>query len=241
LKCIARVIPIWASGIVFHVAIVQQQTYAVYQASQSDRRLGKSSFKVPEASYAVFAMLTLAMWIPIYDRVVVPFLQTLTGKEGGITILQRIGIGIVLSVLTMVVSGLVEERRRTSPLTMPKQSSMSGLWLIPQLALAGLCEAFNAIGQIELYYKEFPENMRSIAGSFLFCGMACSNYLSGFLVYGVHRISLRARTGDWFPEDLNEGRLDYFYYMIAALGVLNFGYFLVCARWYRYKGDLEEC
>jgi dipeptide/tripeptide permease len=245
-KCLARIIPIWASSIIFYVAIIQQHTYAVFQALQSDRSLGNSSFKVPAASYAVFTMLTVSLWIPIYDRVFVPSLQKRTGKDGGISLLQRMGIGIVLSALTMLVSGLVEEKRRNLALTMPTLgvapkggaiSSMSGLWLIPQLALAGLSEAFNSIGQIEFYYKEFPENMRSIAGSLFFCGMAFSSYLSAFLVSIADRISERTRTGDWLSEDLNKGRLDYFYYMIAALGVLNFGYFLVCAKWYKYKGS----
>ncbi|KAF8390284.1 hypothetical protein HHK36_024809 [Tetracentron sinense] len=242
-KCLTRLVPIWASAIVYHVAMVQQQTYAIFQALQSDRYLG--NFEVPAASYIVFSMISLTVWIPVYDRIVVPFLRRFTGKEGGITILQRMGVGIVLSILTMIVSAMVEERRRTIALTHPTLgieprkgaiSSMSGLWLIPQLTLAGLSEAFNSIGQIELYYKQFPENMRSIAGSFVFCGVAGSSYLSGFLVTIVHRTTAGAATGNWLPEDLNKGRLDYFYYMIAGLGVLNFGYFLVCARWYRYKG-----
>ncbi|XP_059642711.1 protein NRT1/ PTR FAMILY 2.9-like [Cornus florida] len=243
-KCVMRVVPIWASAIIYYVAMVQQNTYAVYQALQSDRHLG-SSFEVPAASYVVVSMLTLTVWIPIYDRMLVPCLRKITGKEGGITLLQRMGIGIALSVCTMLVSALVEQRRKHIALTGPTLgiaprgggiSSMSALWLIPQLALVGLTEGFNSIGQIEFYYKQFPENMRSIAGSFFFCGMACSSYLSGFLVSVVHRVTDGGPTGEWLPEDLNKGKLDYFYYMIAGMGVLNFGYFLVCAKWYKYKG-----
>lgn len=243
-KCIIRVIPIWASSIIYHVAVVQQHTYAVLQALQSDRRLG--SFEVPAASYSIFSMLSLTIWIPIYDRIVLPFLHKLTGKEGGVTLLQRMGIGIVISVITMLVSALVEEQRRTVALTRPTigtaskggaLSSLSASWLIPQLMLTGLSEAFNSIGQIEFYYKQFPENMRSIAGSFFFCGIAFSNYLSGSLVSAVHQITdNRASGGDWLQEDLNKGKLDCFYYIIAALGAVNFVYFLVCSKWYRYKG-----
>ncbi|GMY04898.1 protein NRT1/ PTR FAMILY 2.11-like isoform X1 [Fagus crenata] len=248
-KCLLRVMPIWASAVIYHIAIVQQHTYAVFQALQSDRHLGNLNFKIPAASYSVFLMLSLTLWIPIYDRIVVPFLRKLTGKEGGITILQRIGIGIFISVLTMLVSALVEERRRTIALTEPTLgvvprrgaiSSMSGLWLIPQLTLAGLAEGFASIGQVEFYYKQFPENMRSIAGSLFFCGMAGSSYLSSFLISIVHRTTKGAATGNWLPEDLNKGRLDYFYYTVTALGVLNFGYFLVCAKWYKYKGTGKD-
>ena len=248
-KCLLRVMPIWASAVIYYIAIVQQNTYAVFQALQSNRQLGNLNFKIPAASYSVFMMLSLTLWIPIYDRIVVPFLRKLTGKEGGITILQRIGIGIFISVLTMLVSALVEERRRTIALTEPTLgvvprkgaiSSMSGLWLIPQLTLAGLAEGFASIGLVEFYYKQFPENMRSIAGSLFFCGLAGSSYLSSFLISIVHRTTKGAATGNWLPEDLNKGRLDYFYYIITALGVLNFGYFLVCAKWYKYKGTGKD-
>ncbi|KAJ9163661.1 hypothetical protein P3X46_023306 [Hevea brasiliensis] len=242
-KCLFRVIPIWVADVVLYIAIVQQHTYAVFQAIQSDRRLGSSNFKVPAASYGVFMMLSLTIFIPIYDRILVPFLQRLTGKEGGITILQRIGIGIVFSTLSMLVSALVEEHRRTIAFTKPTLgiaprrgaiSSMSSLWLIPQLALAGLTEAFGSIGLVEFYYKQFPENMRSIAGSLFFCGMAGASYLSSLLITIVHG------TTNWLPEDLNKGRLNYYYFMISALGVLNFGYFLLCAKWYKYKGGVRD-
>ncbi|KAJ6965798.1 protein NRT1/ PTR FAMILY 2.11-like [Populus alba x Populus x berolinensis] len=243
-KCLLRIIPIWSTSILYHIPLLQQQTYAVFQALQMDRRLGTTSFKVPAATYIIFTMLTLTIWIPLYDRIIVPFLQRLTGKDGGITLLQRMGIGMILAILCTVVSGLVEENRRHIALTRPPLgltnkggsiSSMSGMWLIPQLALSGLSEGFNYIAQIEFYYKQFPENMRSIAGSAFFAGGALSNYLSGVLVSVVHQITSGSKTGDWLDDDLNKGKLDYFYYVIAGLGILNFGYFLLCAKWYRYK------
>ncbi|KAJ0106482.1 hypothetical protein Patl1_17872 [Pistacia atlantica] len=245
LKVLIRVIPIWASAVVYYVALIQQQTYVVFQALQSDRRLGNTNFKIPAATYTIFTMLSLTIWIPIYDRIIVPRLQRWTKKEGGLTILRRMGIGMVLAIVTMLLSGTIEERRRTLALTRPlgedprrgALSSLSGLWLIPQLTLTGLSEAFTVIAQVEFYYKQFPENMRSIGGSLTFVGFAASNYLSGLLISIIHRTTDGAATGDWLPDDLNKGRLDYFYYLVAALGVLNLGYFIVCARWYKYKGS----
>ncbi|KAA8542378.1 hypothetical protein F0562_023486 [Nyssa sinensis] len=244
-KCLLRVIPIWVAGIIYYISVVQQQTYVVFQALQSDRTFGHSKFQIPAASYIVFSMLSLTIWIPIYDRIIVPLLRKLTKKEDGITVLQKMSVGVVISVFTMIVSALVEERRRNLALTKPTLgfeprkgaiSSMSGLWLIPQLSLAGFSEAFTVIGQVEFFYKQFPENMRSIGGSFLFCGFAGSSYLSSFLVSVVHQTTKRATTENWLAEDLNKGRLDYFYYLVAALEVLNLGYFIVCAKWYTYKG-----
>ncbi|KAM7268885.1 hypothetical protein ACFE04_011051 [Oxalis oulophora] len=246
-KCVIRVIPIWASSIICHIALLQTQTYVVFQALQMDRRLPNTKFEVPAASFVVFVMLTLTIWIPLYDRVLVPLIQKVTGKEGGFTLLQRMGVGMAISIITMVISGLIEEQRRTTALHGSiigndqkggAISSMSAFWLVPQLSLVGLAEAFNYIAQIEFYYKQFPENMRSIAGSFFFCGYALGNYMSGTLVSVVHKITMNDnKSGGWLAEDLNNGKLDYFYYLIGALGVINFVYFQVCAKWYRYKGD----
>ncbi|KAH7529169.1 hypothetical protein FEM48_Zijuj05G0156000 [Ziziphus jujuba var. spinosa] len=246
-KCVVRVLPIWVSAVIYHIAIVQQHTYSVFQAVQSDRRVGKSSFKIPAASYYVFLMLSMTIWIPIYDRIVVPSVKKLRGKQGGITLLQRVGFGIFLTILCMLVSALVEDRRRSIAHSKPTLgvvprkgavSSMSALWLIPQLAIAGFAEAFTAIGQVEFYYKQFPENMRSVAGALFFCGMAVSSYLSSFLISIVHTTTQgsHGRT-NWLPEDLNQGRLDCFYYLIGALEVVNLAYFLVCSKWYKYKGS----
>ncbi|MED6181617.1 hypothetical protein PIB30_020880 [Stylosanthes scabra] len=244
-KCLVRVLPIWIAAILYHLVIVQQHTLLVFQALQSDRRFGHTNFKIPAASYNVFLMLFMTIWLPIYDRIVVPLMRRATGKEAGITLLQRIGIGIFLATLSMIVSAFVEGHRRSLALSNPigmqprkgAISSMPALVLVPQLALAGLSESFTAVGQVEFYYKQFPENMRSIGQSLFYCGMAGSSYLSTLLISIVHQTTAKSATGNWLPEDLNKGRLDYFYFMIAALEVLNLGYFLMCSRWYKYKGN----
>ncbi|CAI9753888.1 unnamed protein product [Fraxinus pennsylvanica] len=243
-KCVIRVIPIWIAGIIYYVVLAQMQTYVVFQAIQSNRQLGSGKFQIPAASYSVFTMLSLTIWIPIYDRLIIPSLRRMTRKEEGISLLQRIGIGMVLAIVTMLVSALVENHRRTLAITRPTLglvprkgaiSSMSGSWLIPQLAIAGISEAFTVIGQVEFFYKQFPENMRSFAGSFLFCGFAMSSFLSSFLISVIHRTTRVGRTENWLSEDLNKARLDYFYYVVAGLEVVNLGYFLICSKYYKYK------
>nr|GEW73991.1 ribonuclease H-like domain-containing protein [Tanacetum cinerariifolium] len=72
------------------------------------------------------------------------------------------------------------------------------------LSLAGFAESFTSIGLVEFYYKQFPENMRSVAGATFFCGMAASSYLNSFLVTIIHRTTEGAKTGNWLPEDLNK-------------------------------------
>ncbi|KAG0466208.1 hypothetical protein HPP92_017788 [Vanilla planifolia] len=247
-KCLLRIIPIWSTGIIFNIGMAQQSTYVVLQAMQSDRRLGRRNFEIPAGSFSIFSLLALTIWIPIYDRMVIPRLRKITKKEEGISVLQRMGIGMVISIISMVVAGLVEERRRRTAILRPTigtspsggtVSSLSSLWLVPQLSLLGLAEAFNTIGQVQFYYKEFPEHMRSVAGSLFFCTVAFSNYASGFLVTIIHKTT-GGEDDNWLAGDLNKGRLERLYYLIAAIGVLNLLYFLAASSWYKYKGEVAE-
>ncbi|KAJ0240328.1 Protein NRT1/ PTR FAMILY 2.10 [Hirschfeldia incana] len=248
-KCIVRVIPIWFACAVYYLAITLQMTYPVFQALQSDRRLGSGSFKIPGATYVVFLMSGMTVFIIFYDRVLVPSLRRVTGLDNGITLLQRIGSGIFFALLSLLVSGFVEERRRATALTKPtlgiepragEISSLSAMWLIPQLVLAGIAEAFAAIGQMEFYYTQFPENMKSFAGSIFYVGAGVSSYLASFLISTVHKTTEHSPTGNWLAEDLNKGKLDYFYFMLTGLMFVNMGYFLLMAKLYRYKVTNDE-
>ncbi|KAI3433077.1 uncharacterized protein J3R85_007272 [Psidium guajava] len=238
-KCLLRVGPIWASGIISFTAMTQQGTFTISQALMMDRHLGPR-FQIPAGSLVVISFLTIGLWLPFYDRVLVPALRKATGNEGGITLLQRIGIGIIFSILSMVVAGLVERDRRAFARSHPSLVPISVFWLAPQLILMGFCEAFNIIGQIEFFNRQFPDNMRSVANSLFFVSFAGSSYLSSLVVSVVHSVTKKDDRPDWLANDLNAGRLDYYYYLLAGMGILNFVYFLVVAHRYRYKKTLQH-
>lgn len=246
-KCLIRIVPVWSAGIISLAAMAQQGTFTVSQAMKMDRHLGPK-FEIPPGSISVISLLTIGVFLPIYDRVLVPLLRRITGHKSGITLLQRIGTGIVFAILSMIVSGLVESMRRTHSIKAGDATGMTPMsvfWLSPQLILMGLCEAFNIIGQIEFFNSQFPEHMRSIANALFSLSFAGSNYLSSLIVTTVHKFSGGRDRPDWLNNNLNAGKLDYFYYLIAVLGVVNLVYFWYCARGYRYKvglqmGDFEE-
>ncbi|CAN8239149.1 unnamed protein product [Cochlearia groenlandica] len=246
-KCLIRIVPVWSAGIISLAAMSQQGTFTVSQALKMDRHLGPN-FEIPAGSLSVISLLTIGVFLPLYDRVLVPFLRRITGHKSGITLLQRIGTGIVFAVLSMIVAGVVERMRRMRAINAGDPSGMTPMsvfWLSPQLILMGLCEAFNIIGQIEFFNSQFPEHMRSIANSLFSLSFAGSNYLSSMIVTTVHKFSGGHNRPDWLNKNLNAGKLDYFYYLIAVLGVVNLVYFWYCARGYRYKvglqiGDFEE-
>ncbi|KAK8561557.1 hypothetical protein V6N12_048623 [Hibiscus sabdariffa] len=92
---------------------------------------------------------------------------------------------------------------------------------------------------IEFYNRQFPDNMRCIANSLIFCSLAGSSYLCSMVVNIVHHVTGGHGHPDWLTNDLNAGRLDYFYYIIAVMAFFNFVYFVYVARRYRYKGQVQ--
>ncbi|CAL9075338.1 unnamed protein product [Musa acuminata var. zebrina] len=240
-KCAMRVIPIWASGIICFVALSQQWTFAALQSLKMDRHLGPS-FEVPPGSLGIISLLAIILFIPVYDRALVPMARSLTGIESGITLLQRQGAGMVVAIISMVVAGLVEKKRRDSAVAhggVNGSSPLSAMWLAPQLCLMGVAEAFNAVGQVEFYNRQFPEHMQTIAGSLFHCSLAGASFVSTFLVTFIRKSTAGPGQASWLDDNINVGRVDYFYYLIAVLGTGNLLYFVVCAHFYRYKGTGE--
>uniref|UniRef100_A0ACD5XD66 Uncharacterized protein n=1 Tax=Avena sativa TaxID=4498 RepID=A0ACD5XD66_AVESA len=233
-KCLIRIVPICISGITCFLALAQQFTYIILQTLTMDRHLGPH-FEIPAGTVTSISFVALALFIPIYDRILVPMARRFTGVESGITVLQRQGVGLAISPISMVVAGLVERKRRNSALSNGGMSQMSVFWLTPQLVLMGIAEAFNAVGQIEFYNQQFPEHMLTLAGSLFFITLAGANYLSTAVSSITKRVTSRDGHTSWLTEDINLSKLDYYFYLIAFMGVLNLFYFLICAHYYQYK------
>ncbi|KAL3336730.1 hypothetical protein AABB24_029407 [Solanum stoloniferum] len=235
LKSIIRMGPIWASGIILITAYAQQSTFSIQQAKTMDRHL-INSFEIPAASMTVFTLTTMLCTIALYDRVFVPIARKFTGLDRGISFLSRMGIGFFISVLATLVAGFIEVKRKNVASTyglVDKPKSIvpiSVFWLVPQYCLHGIAEAFMSIGHLEFFYDQTPESMKSTATALFWTSISAGNYLSTFLVSLVHKFT------NWLPDNnLNKGRLEYFYWLITILQVVNLIYYLFCARLYTFK------
>jgi peptide/histidine transporter 3/4 len=227
------------------VCMAQLNTFSVLQAETMDRHLGKH-FQIPAGSFGIFTMLALTLFLPFYDKFIVPFSRRMTKEGRGITLLQRVGVGLALSILSMAFAAAVETKRRNVALGhgfMEKQRGVipiSAMWLVPQYSVAGVAEAFSAIGQIEFLYSQFPENMRSVAGALFFLSLGVGNYLSSFIVSIVHKTTGGRGHPNWLAQNLNKAKLDNFYWLLAGYSAVNLVYFVICARWYRYKATVID-
>ncbi|CDP08944.1 unnamed protein product [Coffea canephora] len=107
LKTLIRIIPLWTTGIFLSTPVAIQSSLTVIQALTMDRHFGPN-FKIPPASIMVFTLLS-AISLPLIDRLSHPIWQKISIPP--LTLLQKIGIGHVLTILSMAISALVESTR----------------------------------------------------------------------------------------------------------------------------------
>lgn len=238
LKILIRMFPIWATGIVFAAVYAQMSTMFVEQGMMMDTTVG--SFTIPAASLSTFDVISVIFWVPVYDRILVPIARKFTNQGRGFTELQRMGIGLFLSILCMSAAALLEIRRLVvaRSLGLIDQNTpvpISILWQIPQYFLLGAAEVFTFIGQLEFFYDQSPDAMRSLCSALSLLTTSLGNYLSSFILTVVTAITTRGGHLGWIPDNLNQGHLDRFFWLLAGLSFLNMVVYIFCAKLYKSK------
>ncbi|KAK8361092.1 hypothetical protein V6Z12_A03G015500 [Gossypium hirsutum] len=236
-KLVLRMLPIWATTIIFWTVYAQMSTFSVSQATTMDRHIGK--FQIPPASLTVFFVGAILLTVPIYDRLIVPIARKVLKNPQGLTPLQRIAVGLVLSIIAMVAAALIEIKRMrvatTNGLTNnpTAQIPLSVFWLVPQFLFVGAGEAFTYIGQLDFFLRECPKGMKTMSTGLFLSTLSLGFFLSSLLVTIVDKVT--GNKHPWLPDNLNQGRLYDFYWLLAILCCLNLAIYLVFAKWYVYK------
>ncbi|KAK9276161.1 hypothetical protein L1049_005692 [Liquidambar formosana] len=237
-KLVIRMLPIWATTIMFWTVYAQMTTFSVSQATTMDRHIGKS-FQIPAASLTAFFVGSILLTVPVYDRIIVPIARRVLKNPQGLTPLQRIGVGLVLSIFAMVAAALTELKRlraaRSHGLTDNPTAviPLSVFWLVPQFFFVGSGEAFTYIGQLDFFLRECPKGMKTMSTGLFLSTLSLGFFVSSILVSIVHKVTREKRA--WLADNLNKGRLYDFYWLLAILSVLNLVIYLASARWYVYK------
>ncbi|KAL5729837.1 hypothetical protein ACHQM5_002733 [Ranunculus cassubicifolius] len=226
-KMIVKLIPIWSTCILFWTVYSQMTTFSIEQATVMNRNVG--SFVIPSGSMSFFLIFTILVVTSLNEKLFVPLARKLTHNVSGLTSLQRVAIGLIFAIVAMVAAAIVEMERRENEVQ--GHGKISVFWLVPQFFLVGAGEAFAYVGQLEFFIKEAPEKMKSMSTGLFLSTLSMGFFVSSLLVSLVHKI-----TGDrWIRSNLNKGRLENFYWLLAILGVLNFFVFLFFSMRHQYK------
>lgn len=228
-KTVIKLIPMWATCILFWTIDTQMDSFTIEQAAVMNHEHGK--FKIPTSSYSAWLYFSTIMFTFLYEHVFVGIAINHHGRKG-LTCLQKAGVGLVFSVVGMVAAAICEKRRKEFALL--HGVNISAYWLAPQLVLLGAGEAFS-FGQFEFFNQETPKRMKSISTVFFLSTMAMGYFLSTLLVWATNMVT----NGNWLKTNLNQGNLDKFYWMLAILGVFNLLAFFYVAS--RHKYQSEQC
>ncbi|XP_058224327.1 protein NRT1/ PTR FAMILY 7.3 isoform X2 [Rhododendron vialii] len=235
-KCILRLLPIWLCTILYSVVFNQMASLFVEQGAAMNCTV--SNFQIPPASMSSFDILSVALFIFIYRRVLDPLVSRFNKKEAkGLTELQRMGIGLVIAIMAMVSAGIVECYRlkyaRKDCIHCDGSSSLSIFWQVPQYAFIGASEVFMYVGQLEFFNAQAPDGLKSFGSALCMTSISLGNYGSTLLVTMVVKISTEDHMPGWIPGNLNRGHLDRFYFLLAALTSVDLILYIVCAKWYK--------
>ncbi|KAJ8768210.1 hypothetical protein K2173_021150 [Erythroxylum novogranatense] len=223
-KMMVRLLPIWATTILFWTTYAQLITFSVEQASTMSRSIRK--LQIPAGSLTVFFVAAILITLAVYDRFIMPFWKkwkdnTIIYVATGFSSLQRIAIGLVLSTFGMVAAAISERKRWTVAKEVAGNSATTTLPL----------NAFFI--QLDFFITQSPKSMKTISTGLFLTTLSMGFFVSSFLVMVVKKVTGTKVGHGWLADNIDNGRLDYFYGLLAVLGVINFIVYLICAYWYK--------
>lgn len=147
-KILTRMLPILFSTVIMNTCLAQLQTFSVMQGNFMNRKIG--NFNVPAASIPIIPLVFMSILVPIYEFFFVPFARKITKHPSGITQLQRVGVGLVLSAISMAIAGIVEVKRRDQA-HRDIMKPISLFWLSFQYGIFGIADMFTLVGLLEFF------------------------------------------------------------------------------------------
>ena len=236
-KLVVGLLPIMIVAILYWTVYSQMGTTFVLQGMQMDQMI--FGMQVPPATLITVNIITVIVLVPLFDRVIWPGLERIGCK---ITLLQKIGWGMVIVILAVLYAGVLETYRlhlahtghiiSESDSGDPPKVALSIFWQAPAYIIIGVSEIFASIGQIEFFYNQAPDSMRSCCTALQLLATALGSFLSSGLIALVEYCT---EGNPWMPYNLNIGHLNYLFFLVALIGATNLLFYIYVAGRYRVK------
>ncbi|RHZ03235.1 hypothetical protein DYB31_003530 [Aphanomyces astaci] len=224
---VVRILPFAAFTIVW--GCVSDQIDANFQSitQQCDLRLTATT-QVPGAMLGIFDPLAIIVLIPVLESGVYPLYERITLSPP--TAFGKTSAGLALAALWMFYVGLFEiVRRRSGPVDGNVRDAGSGspmnnlhwAWNVPQYVGVALCECLINVTAYDIFYTEVPLHLKSTAQAInLFTVSMGSNFTSIFTL----------AFGQYIPNDLNVGHVEYMFFAVGTLALVNVAAYIVVMR-----------
>lgn len=231
-KVILRLLPIWTMLLMFAVIFQQPATFFTKQGMTMRRNIG-TTFKIPPATLQASITISIILLMPLYDKILVPLARIITRDDGAITVMQRMGVGMVLSVIAMIIAALTEEKRLRTP-------SMSIFWLLPQYILLGISDIFTVVGMQEFFYGEVPVKMKTMGIALYTSVFGVGSFLSALMISLIEFFTTKGGKQSWFSDDMTKARLDKYYWLLAISSTMSLIVYVILCRFHKSRSDLAN-
>lgn len=243
-KQMIKMLPILIATFIPSTMLAQTHTLFIKQGTTLKRGIGPN-FEIPPASLTAFITISMLTTIVVYDRFIIPILRKYTKNPRGITLLQRLGIGLVLHITVMVVASFVERKRlsvaREHGVTELKQIVPLPISvLFPQFILMGVADNFVEVAKLEFFYDQAPNSMKSLGTAYATTSLGVGYFLSSFLLSTVADVTKKNGHKGWILDNLNVSHLDYYYAFYAVLSFINLLFFIVVAKLFVYNTEINK-
>ncbi|KAF8724007.1 hypothetical protein HU200_021013 [Digitaria exilis] len=245
-KILLRLMPVPACTVMLSVVLTEFLTLSVQQAYTLNTHV--ASLHLPVACMPVFPCLAIFLILALYYQTFAPLARRVTGHPHGASQLQRVGLGLVFSVLSVAWAGAFERYRRGYAerhgylgLFLTPMPDLSAYWLLIQYCLIGVAEVFCLVALLEFLYQEAPDAMRSVGSAYA----AVAGGLGCFVASAINTAVDAATRDDekgrpsWLAQNINVGRFDYLYWLLAVLSTINLLVFIYVARRYKYRVRID--
>ncbi|KAE9595151.1 hypothetical protein Lal_00009328 [Lupinus albus] len=239
-KILLKLIPIPSCTIMLNVILTEFLTLSVQQAYTLNTHIGH--LKLPVTCMPVFPGLSIFLILALYYSIFVPIFRRITGHPNGASQLQRVGIGLAVSILSVAWAAIFERFRRNYAIEhgygasfLTAMPNLSAYWLLIQYCLIGIAEVFCIVGLLEFLYEEAPDAMKSIGSAYaaLAGGLGC--FVATIINNIIKSITGKKGQESWLSQNINSGRFDHFYWLLTALSLVNFCIFIYSAHIYKYR------
>lgn len=237
-------LPLWSTQIIVFLIYGQGATYWVAEGWQmDDTKLNSNTLNsVFDPLFCMIFMLAIRYFVSHPQSFIGKFLH----KRGWqLTGLRQMGIGIIPFTFAVLSAGLLEAKRRNSPVLLnaegkivtsqygaPKHE-MSVFWMLIPTALASLGESFCFVGAADFFYSEAPIGLKTISIALNLLSTAVANWIGIAFSQGFE---------SWVPNNLDEpqSKLSEYNYIIAGLSAINFLWFLAAAWLYNRQNPYAK-
>ncbi|KAM7461451.1 hypothetical protein LguiA_029572 [Lonicera macranthoides] len=235
-KSVIHMIPIWITFIICGVVLSIGNTYFLEQGNHMNRKVGHLTVPLPfflvlydSAKY--FCGELYKYFVKKFYRYAPPI---------------GIGVAMIFSVLCCITAAKVEIRRigvirSHGLLDKPKEDiPMSLFWLLPQYLLLAALDGFSQASITGFFENQAPPSMKKYLLYFTNGVLGLGTMGSVLSVYIVGKVSEKGGRMNWFRYNLNESRLDRYYWTLAGLSAVNLVVYILVASVYSYRESQVE-